>query len=246
MYTAREWIADLQLYDYRHRFYNPDTGRFLQTDPMGLQTEGAKLTPEQKALYGTGAPEAFGSSEMNLYRYCGDDPVDRSDPMGLYWDIRGSHDFVDKVLGQLWGAAQQDKNVANAIAEIRDSSTGHIVQQAQDARNPAPTTSSGLKGNATREFWGSPKAIFHNAFSSGSRYTQTWYNPDNWSMKDHAPRPPLVGLIHEMGHILDFKRGTWTDLQRPHEAPVMEQRAIWWENQIRAHYNTQLRDLNDW
>ena len=50
---------------------------------MGLQTEGAKLSPEQKALYGAGAPEAFGSSEMNLYRYCGDDPVDRSDPTGL-------------------------------------------------------------------------------------------------------------------------------------------------------------------
>jgi len=90
MFTGREWIADLQLYDYRHRFYNPDTGRFLQTDPMGLQTEGAKLTPQQKALYGAGAPEAFGSSEMNLYRYCGDDPVDKVDPLGLYWDIRGT------------------------------------------------------------------------------------------------------------------------------------------------------------
>jgi hypothetical protein len=54
-------------------------------DPLGLQTEGAKLTPEQKALYGAGAPEAFGSSEMNLFRYGGDDPVDRSDPLGLTW-----------------------------------------------------------------------------------------------------------------------------------------------------------------
>jgi RHS repeat-associated protein len=60
MYTAREWIADLQLYDYRHRFYNPDTGRFLQTDPTG-----------------------FDAGDMNLFRYCGDDPMDRSDPMGL-------------------------------------------------------------------------------------------------------------------------------------------------------------------
>ena len=30
------------------------------------------------------APEAFGSSEINLFRYCGDDPVNRSDPLGLY------------------------------------------------------------------------------------------------------------------------------------------------------------------
>jgi RHS repeat-associated protein len=85
MFTGREWLSDLNLYDYRHRLYNPDSGRFLQADPMGLQTEGAKLSAEQKALYSSGgvAPDAFTSSEMNLYRYCGDDPVDKSDPTGL-------------------------------------------------------------------------------------------------------------------------------------------------------------------
>ncbi len=64
---------------------------------MGLQTEGAKLTPGQKALYGAGAPEAFGSSEMNLFRYCGDDPVDRSDPSGLEYHDDGSWRPVDQV-----------------------------------------------------------------------------------------------------------------------------------------------------
>src|SRR5205814_4279655 len=83
MFTGREYFTELGLYDYRHRFYHPGLGRFLQTDPVGLQTEGAKLTPDQKALYGAGAPEAFGSSEMNLYRYCHDDPVNRNDPFGL-------------------------------------------------------------------------------------------------------------------------------------------------------------------
>ena len=47
-----QYFPELGLYDYRHRFYDPTLGRFIQTDPMGLQTEGAKLTPEQKALYG--------------------------------------------------------------------------------------------------------------------------------------------------------------------------------------------------
>jgi RHS repeat-associated protein len=85
MYTGREWIAELGIYDYRHRMYHPGLGRFLQTDPMGLQTEGEKLSAGQKALYSPGgsAPEAFSSSEMNLFRYCGDDPVDKSDPLGL-------------------------------------------------------------------------------------------------------------------------------------------------------------------
>jgi hypothetical protein len=40
--------------------YHPSLGRFLQTDPTG-----------------------FDAGDMNLFRYCGDDPVDRSDPTGL-------------------------------------------------------------------------------------------------------------------------------------------------------------------
>jgi RHS repeat-associated protein len=86
MFTGREWLAEINAYDYRHRLYYPDVGRFLQTDPLGLQTEGVKLSAGQKALFSPGfqAPEAFTSSELNLYRYCGDDPVDGSDPLGLH------------------------------------------------------------------------------------------------------------------------------------------------------------------
>jgi RHS repeat-associated protein len=85
MFQGREWLGELGLIDYRHRFYDPSMGRFLQMDPMGLQTEGEKLSAGQKALFSPGgsAPEAFSSSEMNLFRYCGDDPVDGSDPLGL-------------------------------------------------------------------------------------------------------------------------------------------------------------------
>jgi RHS repeat-associated protein len=84
MFTGREWIKELGIYDYRHRFYHPGFGRFLQSDPLGLQTEGATLTAGEKALFfGGQAPEAFSSSEMNLFRYCGDDPVDKIDPLGL-------------------------------------------------------------------------------------------------------------------------------------------------------------------
>ncbi|MEN3370478.1 MAG: hypothetical protein V7609_2621 [Verrucomicrobiota bacterium] len=56
-----QWIPELGIYDYRHRMYHPQLGRFLQTDPTG-----------------------FDAGDMNLFRYCGDDPVDHTDPMGLY------------------------------------------------------------------------------------------------------------------------------------------------------------------
>lgn len=60
MFTGREWIPELGLYDYRNRFYHPLLGRFLQADSKG-----------------------FDAGDMNLFRYCGDDPMDREDPMGL-------------------------------------------------------------------------------------------------------------------------------------------------------------------
>lgn len=60
LFQGREYISQLGVYDYRNRFYLPATGRFLQIDPVG-----------------------FGAGDMNLFRYCGDDPIDGSDPLGL-------------------------------------------------------------------------------------------------------------------------------------------------------------------
>src|SRR5204863_1330856 len=60
LFTGREYIQELGIYDYRHRMYHPGLGRFLQMDPSG-----------------------FDAGDMNLFRYCDDDPVDRSDPTGL-------------------------------------------------------------------------------------------------------------------------------------------------------------------
>jgi RHS repeat-associated protein len=62
MFQGREYLSELGLYDYRHRMYHPGLGRFLQTDPLG-----------------------FGGGDANLFRYCGNDPVNGSDPSGLQW-----------------------------------------------------------------------------------------------------------------------------------------------------------------
>ena len=64
LFQGREYIKELGIYDYRNRFYYPALGRFLQTDPTG-----------------------FGAGDMNLFRYCGDDPIDGSDPTGLIGDF---------------------------------------------------------------------------------------------------------------------------------------------------------------
>lgn len=64
MFTGREYIKELGIYDYRNRMYHPDLGRFMQKDPIG-----------------------FDAGDANLFRYCGNDPVNRTDPFGLHsWD----------------------------------------------------------------------------------------------------------------------------------------------------------------
>jgi RHS repeat-associated protein len=64
LFTGQQWYSDIGLYDLRNRFYSPDIGRFLQPDPIGFQGD-----------------------RTNLYRYCGNNPVTRWDPLGLNYYI---------------------------------------------------------------------------------------------------------------------------------------------------------------
>ena len=60
LFTGREYVSELKLYDFRNRLYQPELGRFLQPDP-----------------------KHFAAGDYNLYRYCHNDPVNKSDPTGL-------------------------------------------------------------------------------------------------------------------------------------------------------------------
>ena len=59
LFTGRRWDSTTELYYYRMRDYSPDAGRFLQPDPLG---------------YFDG---------MNLYAYCGNNPLNWIEPWGL-------------------------------------------------------------------------------------------------------------------------------------------------------------------
>jgi RHS repeat-associated protein len=146
MFQGREWIPELGVYDYRHRMYQPDLGLFLQIDPMGLQTEGEKLGAGQKAFFSPGgvAPEAFTSSEMNLFRYCGDDPVDKSDPMGLYFivPVNLARDFAeareyaskDPAIKRIFDAVDADKKIGVRVVPSDRHSQDRDVYRGDSAK----------------------------------------------------------------------------------------------------------------
>src|SRR2546423_9468689 len=99
LFTGREYLSDLKLYDYRNRMYQPELGRFLQPDP-----------------------KEFGAGDYNLYRYCHNDPVNHSDPLGLIID----YDYPDPADAAA-ARALNDRlismggKIAERIIQIRDS-----------------------------------------------------------------------------------------------------------------------------
>ena len=59
LFTGRRYDTETGLYYYRARYYSPEIGRFLQTDPVGY-VEG-----------------------LNLFTYVYNNPVNFVDPYGL-------------------------------------------------------------------------------------------------------------------------------------------------------------------
>jgi len=65
----------LHLMYYRARTYDPQTGRFMQRDPLGINPAGRSINFfEPTGQYADG---------MNLYQYCQSDSVNYVDPWGL-------------------------------------------------------------------------------------------------------------------------------------------------------------------
>ncbi len=115
MFTGRRYDSETGLYYYRFRYYNPEIGRFLQTDPI---------------RYAAG---------LNLYTYVLNNPVNWVDPYGLLYE-RIWDDPAERG-GHIDNAVHYKKFVSHAtrktLAELQNEAGSGRRRSASSAPGPA-------------------------------------------------------------------------------------------------------------
>jgi RHS repeat-associated protein len=124
LFTGQQWYSEIGLYDLRNRFYSPDIGRFLQGDPT-----------------------SFGGGDSNLYRYCGNNPVNRMDGTGQYYQLinnGGGSYTINIPINFVGGTPETVRNFLNGINNgwahaTSGSKTISVIAYATDDDNPNTT-----------------------------------------------------------------------------------------------------------
>ena len=113
LFQGREYDSATGLYYFRARWYNPKTGRWLSKDPIGI------------------------SGGLNLYVFCGNNPVNRIDPYGLRW-LGGGDDpegwtvgredtFIEPGEGNRGGWLEQYFPAMETMSEYHDPVVGFLT-----------------------------------------------------------------------------------------------------------------------
>jgi RHS repeat-associated protein len=219
LFTGRELIKDIGIYDFRNRIYEPELARFLQPDP-----------------------KQFEAGDYNLYRYCHNDPINKSDPFGLkppevQYDDPKKQAAVEaqmKTLRSIPAFAEKFKQIdANKI--------NNSVKDAQSRANPALKTPNGLKANATTNgsLLNSLRALFSPSALS-SRPVTTYYDPNNGQTQSGRERAPIFGLANEIGEMFQANGVAGSS----GGAAAYDNVSIRYENAARSALGAELRPEN--
>jgi RHS repeat-associated protein len=104
LFTGRDRDPDTSWYNYRHRYYNPNLGRFVQTDPVRIS-----------------------GGDANLYRYVGNRPSAGIDPSGLT-DCASLKGVISHLEGITRDAIRSMSDIDQIFVDSRLNSIFSIVQ----------------------------------------------------------------------------------------------------------------------
>jgi RHS repeat-associated protein len=169
MFTGREYVSQFGIYEYRNRAYHPGLGRFMSEDP-----------------------KLFDAGDNNFFRYCGNDPENRTDPMGLAAgpnpaDMRSPDWGVDEQL------ADEEKNFEVTV----DAHSGEMHEYARaEARTTASANSTVGSANLSASYvtYGG-KWNEADAENFREQFNEEWKTPEGrkvWEERFSSDLPTIV------------------------------------------------------
>jgi RHS repeat-associated protein len=166
MFTGREYSNMFGFYEYRARAYHAGLGRFMSEDP-----------------------KLFDAGDYNLFRYCHNDPVDFTDPMGLEVGFGES-------LIPVWGSGHMAYEAFNeghyAMAAFHTAMAISDVSGAKALGSIAIKAS--LKSLIKTEVGRTITKTVEQKAATGYRYVST---AEAKAIKDSGMRIPTVNKVGE-------------------------------------------------
>jgi RHS repeat-associated protein len=156
LFTGREWLPAVNLFDYRNRMYSQDQGRFLQPDPIRLASISRDPLASSPPFLGLDQTQLSPSLRIgerlvgpNLYDYVFNQPIEYTDPTGLLGDGGGwceamieNYNYQDRKSTQAWNKMwnrekdiqkQQDCNHKNLNPATSTDPTLHQLYEQWEA-----------------------------------------------------------------------------------------------------------------
>ena len=128
-YTGREWDQATELYHYRARQYDPETGKFLQEDPIGMTIGLFDNMSNLETSFSNGIISQSRSVEnlgglkhynLNLYKYVENNPL-------LYTDYSGQIAFLSYIKTAKHGVENAAWTLAHTVG--RKKAVGRLVRR---------------------------------------------------------------------------------------------------------------------